>query len=89
MCQHRSRSRWTHAWDIWLLSFLGIEVSALIIRGEDATLTAYMRRAIGDHPRCKHRNLGRGILFGFICWMAAHLVFGVLPKENWLDRYGR
>ena len=90
MCAHRLRTRWARAWDAWLTvvaaSFLTMEAVALYTRGEGATLTAHVRRAAGLHPRCRHAHLGRVLLTGLFAWCIAHLAFGMLPAEGWLNR---
>lgn len=89
MCSHRARTRWSRTWDAWLtatvVSFLGLEGYALYTRGEDATLTAHIRRVAGVHPRCHHVHLGRAVLIGVFGWCIAHLSFNALPREGWLD----
>lgn len=88
MCQHRARHRWALAWDTWLstvaVTFLALEGTALYTRGENATLTAHIRRVAGLHPRCRHAHLGRVLLVGVFGWCIAHLAFGMLPPEGWL-----
>jgi hypothetical protein len=82
MCTHRAAGRWGKVWDVWLVvtvgSFAALEAAALIRDGEPATLSAYIRRAAGLAPRCRHSHLGRSLILAFFGWAAIHLGWGVL-----------
>jgi hypothetical protein len=82
MCSHRTVGRWGRAWSVYLagvvVGFSALEGWALATDGSPATLSAYVRRAAGLDPRCRHQLLGRSIIIGFFVWAAVHLGWGVL-----------
>lgn len=82
MCTHRAEGRWGKVWNVWLVavigSFAAAEATALVSTGQPGTLSAYVRRAAGLDPRCRHSHVGRGVIVAFFTWAAVHLGWGVL-----------
>lgn len=81
-CVHRTTGRWGRVWDTWLVASVGsfavVEGVALATTGPPGTLSAYLRRAAGLSPACKHSRFGRGLIFAACAWCAIHLGYGVL-----------
>ncbi len=76
-------SLWNVAWIAWagvaFLSFLGLEIAAIVTRGPRSTLSAYLRRWLGIEPHRPWAVAGAAVFAGFLAWLAIHIIFGVLP----------
>lgn len=76
-------SAWSIAWIAWalvaFLSFLGLEIAALVTRGPGSTLSAQLRRWLGIEPHRPWAEVGVAVFVGFLAWLGVHILFGVLP----------
>lgn len=74
---------WTVAWIVWvavaLLSFLGLEVAAVVTGEPRTSLSAYLRRWLGIDPHRPWAVAGAAVFVGFLAWLAIHVIFGVWP----------
>lgn len=76
-------SLWDVAWIAWaavaFLSFLGLEIAALVTRGPGSTLSAHLRRWLGIDPHRPWAIAGAAVFTGFLAWLVVHIVFGLFP----------
>lgn len=74
---------WAIAWIVWvavaLLSFLGLEIAAIVTAGPRSTLSAYLRRWLGIEPHRPWAVAGAAVFAGFLAWLALHIIFGIFP----------
>lgn len=70
----------TIGWLVWLALFLAWELYAYFWYGENATLSAHIRRWIGLEPRKDTlRIIGVPLFLLFVLWFALHITLGILP----------
>lgn len=82
VCCHRTAGRWGRWWTGWLAavvgSFIVAETAAIVTDGTPATLSAYLRRAAGLDPPCRHSRAGRALILVATGWCGLHLSWDVL-----------
>jgi hypothetical protein len=60
---------------------IGYEIAMVVDGRPEHTLSAYVRRALGLHPRRRWAPGGVVLLGAALLWLGVHLGLGILPRN--------